>query len=232
VILLHGMFGGVADWGAVRRHFAQELPVHAPRLPVFDFPRGMCGMENLLRFLDGWLHRQRIGRAVFVGNSLGGHLALLAALRWPERVAGLVLTGSAGLLERGFNLGVPRRPGRDWVRARVEEVFFDPVHATDELLDEVSSLIKDSRTVLNIIRLARAARRANLRDELPHVSCPATLIWGRQDQVTPVEVAHEFARTLPDADLHFIDCCGHAPPIERPAEFNRLLRASLSRFAA
>lgn len=232
VVMLHGMFGGSADWDKVAGQLADEWPVHILAMPVFETPRGVCGLENLLSFLIDWLDRRGIERAVLVGNSLGGHIALLAALRYPERVIELVLTGSAGLLERGFDRKVPRRPGRDWVRSRVAEVFFDQAHVTDQLLDEVSAIIGNPRLALNIVRMARAARRSNLRDDLPRITCPVTLIWGCQDEITPPEVAHEFARHLPDAELHFIDNCGHAPPIEKPAEFHRILRATLDQLVA
>lgn len=232
VVMLHGMFGGSADWDVVARELAAEWPVHVLAMPVFETPRGVCGLENLLSFLIDWLDRRGIDRAILVGNSLGGHIALLAALRCPERVIGLVLTGSAGLLERGFDRKVPRRPNRNWVRSRVAEVFFDQAHVTDQLLDEVSAIIGNPRLALNIVRMARSARRSNLRDELPRITCPVTLIWGCQDQITPPGVAHEFARHLPNAELHFIDRCGHAPPIEKPAEFHRILQASLGQLVA
>ena len=229
VLLLHGMFGGPADWHDVGRALADEWRVHIPRLHVEGFARGKCALENLCDELRCVLDEGGIGRFVLAGNSLGGHVALLTALKMPERVAGLVLTGSSGLFERGFDRGVPRRPGREWIRRKVSEVFFDPVHVTDKLLDEVSQTISNPRTILNIVRLGQAIKRSNLRDQLPRIQCPVTLVWGADDQITPPDVARDFARHLPLAELYFIPQCGHAPPIERPAEFARILRASLER---
>ena len=80
--------------------------------------------------------------------------------------------------------------------------------------------------------LARAVKRSDLRHVLPEIRCPVTLIWGRNDVITPPAVAHEFARHLPSAELHFIDRCGHTPPMERPEEFHRIFRASLERLIA
>ena len=160
---------------------------------------------------------------------MGGHVSLLTTMKFPERVAGLVLTGSSGLFERGFERGVPRRPDRDWIRRKVAEVFYDKSLVKEELLDDVTTTIRNPRMVINIVRLARAVKRSNLREHLPHIHCPVTLVWGTEDEITPPEVAHDFARLLPNAELHFIKECGHAPPIERPAEFAKILRASLER---
>jgi len=227
------MFGRPDDWGAVGQEFSSEWNVLIPRLPVFDFPSGQCGLETLCGIVQQIMDENRLERVILGGNSLGGHLAVLTALAVPERVAGMVLTGSSGLFERGlengFERGVPRKPDRDWLYSRVREVFFDPVHITDELLDEVSETISDRRTVLNIVKLARSVRRSNLRSELSRIKCPVTLIWGNDDQITPPEVGHDFARHLPESDLHFIAQCGHTPPIERPEEFNRIFRKSLER---
>ena len=56
---------------------------------------------------------------------------------------------------------------------------------------------------------------------------PSCLIWGRNDTITPPEVAEEFKQLLPHATLHWIDQCGHAPMMEHPQQFNQLLDAWL-----
>jgi pimeloyl-ACP methyl ester carboxylesterase len=226
------MFGRPADWEPVARQLGEDWPVVVPDLPVFDFPSGSCGLEHLCGELLRVIDAAGFRRVVLAGNSLGGHVALLTALAQPERVRGLVLTGSSGLFERGFERGVPRRPDREWIRRKVAEVFFDPAHVTDELLDEVTVTIRNPHMALNIVRLARAVKRGNLRGQLARIRCPVTLIWGAEDRITPPEVAREFAAHLPDAELHFLERCGHAPPIEHPGEFARLFRHSLERLVA
>jgi 2-hydroxy-6-oxonona-2,4-dienedioate hydrolase len=62
-----------------------------------------------------------------------------------------------------------------------------------------------------------------MSDDLKHMSLPACLIWGRNDTVTPPEVAEEFNRLLPNSKLFWIDKCGHAPMMEQPQEFNTIL---------
>jgi 2-hydroxy-6-oxonona-2,4-dienedioate hydrolase len=71
--------------------------------------------------------------------------------------------------------------------------------------------------------LAKSAIRHNMGEELRDIKIPTCLIWGRQDNITPPEVAEEFNKRLLVSDLYWIDKCGHAPMMERPQEFNEVL---------
>ena len=59
--------------------------------------------------------------------------------------------------------------------------------------------------------------------DLPKLNTPACVIWGKNDNVTPPEVAVDFQKLLPDADLFWLDECGHAPMMEHPDTFNEIL---------
>ena len=65
--------------------------------------------------------------------------------------------------------------------------------------------------------------------EIPNFQMPVCLIWGKNDLITPPEVAKEFHKLLPNSDLYWIDECGHAPMMEHPMEFNNILDAWYSR---
>lgn len=174
---------------------------------------------RMVRLMD----EEGIGRAVVGGNSLGGHVAARMALAFPDRVEGMVLTGSSGLFERGFERSVPRRPTEEYIRTRMGEVFHDPVHCTPELVADVRGVLGDLRRVMKMVRLASCARRDNLREFLPRLTCPALLVWGREDRVTPLATAEEFASLMPNARLHLLEECGHVPMVEQPAAFKSLL---------
>ena len=83
--------------------------------------------------------------------------------------------------------------------------------------------------VIKIIALAKSAIRNNLGEELNQIKQPVCLIWGNNDTITPPFVAKEFNRLIPNSELHFVDKCGHAPMMEVPEEFNRILTEFLSR---
>ena len=230
VLLLHGMFGKASNW----RPCAEELSrrqyrVYMPELPVFNMPAHETGIDGLGEHVRRFLDQEGIDRAVIAGNSLGGHIALQMALRYPDRVMALILTGSSGLFERGFERSVPRRPSRDWLRTKVREVFYDETHVTEDLLDEVSDTICDPRRALKILRVAKSAKHDNLRHVLHRITCPVLLAWGADDNITPPTVAKEFKECLPHAELNFIPRCGHAPMMERPHEFNQIVEQFLQR---
>lgn len=229
LLLLHGFFGNARNWRACVAAFSGRRNILAPQLPFFGLDHQADRIEHLMDYLRTLLVSHPAGQFVAVGNSLGGQLAVNLALRQPERVAGLVLTGSSGLYERNLTHRIQRRPPRDWVRGRIREIFFDESHVTDHQVDEVMALLYDRRKAYDILYLAKSIRNESLRDLLPRVSCPVSLIWGADDKITPPDTAREFKALLPQAELHFLSRCGHAAMMERPDEFNRLLKAFLAR---
>jgi 2-hydroxy-6-oxonona-2,4-dienedioate hydrolase len=100
--------------------------------------------------------------------------------------------------------------------------------ATDELVDECFEITNNRLKVIKIISLAKSAIRNNLGDELSQIKQPTCLIWGNNDTITPPFVAKEFNKLIPNSELHFIDKCGHAPMMEVPDEFNKILGAFLT----
>jgi len=144
-------------------------------------------------------------------------------------VRSMVLTGSSGLYENAFGGTFPRRGSYDFVKEKVEYTFYDPKTATKELVDEVFETVNDRHRVIRILAMAKSAIRHNMKKDLRKIEIPVSLIWGRDDKITPPEVAIEFSEELPDAELHWIEHCGHAPMMERPDEFNRVLKGFLER---
>jgi 2-hydroxy-6-oxonona-2,4-dienedioate hydrolase len=167
-----------------------------------------------------------------LGNSLGGHVALVHVLKNPQRIKSLTLTGSSGLFENGMGDTYPRRGDYEYIKKKTEVTFYDPAMATKELVDEVFEITRNRLKVIKIIALAKSAIRHNLGDELKNIQVPTLLIWGNNDTITPPFVAREFQSLIPNSELHFIDKCGHAPMMERPEEFNQILHKFLEKLAA
>ncbi len=117
----------------------------------------------------------------------------------------------------------PKRGNYDYIKAKSEEVFFDPKVATKEIVDEVFETVNDRNKLIKTLAIAKSAIRHNMAKDLPEMHTPTCLIWGENDNVTPPEVADEFNSLLPDANLFWIDECGHAPMMEHPDEFNKIL---------
>jgi pimeloyl-ACP methyl ester carboxylesterase len=223
LLMLHGMMGWPANWEGTFPYLPPDCRVLALRLPFFEDAVRLDSVEAITEYVQGFLDAQGLERLVICGNSLGGHAALVLALRHPQRVAGIVLTGSSGLFERGFAATQGSRPSREWIQDRIREIFFDPALATDELIDEVQRLIYIRRNARDIVHIAKSAKRDNMADRLGQIACPALVLWGRQDVITPPEVAQEFKDELPNAELVWIEQCGHAAMMEHPREFGQAL---------
>jgi pimeloyl-ACP methyl ester carboxylesterase len=228
LLLLHGLFGALSNWEGVVAEFSPDYRVIIPLLPIYDMPLTKAGVPGLVQFVEDFLQEIDLTEpCTLLGNSLGGHVALVYALRNPVRVRRLVLTGSSGLFEDGMGGSFPKRGNYAYVQERVAYTFYDPAVATQELVDEVFNVTNSNAKCLRIISIARSAQRHNLSKELSKIQAPALLVWGLNDTITPPVVAHEFGRLLPNAELRFLDHCGHAPMMERPQAFNQLLRQFL-----
>lgn len=226
MILLHGLFGGLSNWEGVVSHFQSRYDIHIPALPIYEAPAG-DQLEFLVNFLDNYILASGLENVILVGNSLGGHVAILYTHRHPERVRQLILTGSSGLYENTGMGSYPKRGNYAYIRERVAYTFYDPAVATDALVDEVFQTTTNARKCFSIVRMAKSAQRNYVADLLPHIPTPVLLIWGADDKITPPEVAEEFRQYLPQATLVMLAACGHAPMMERPAEFNKILETFL-----
>ncbi|HSQ46338.1 MAG TPA: alpha/beta hydrolase [Lutibacter sp.] len=170
---------------------------------------------------------KKIDKAILLGNSLGGHIGLYFTKLNTKNVAALVLAGSSGLYEKSMGDTFPKRGNYEYIKAKTEEVFYDPAIATKEVVDEIFASVNDRVRVIKTLAIAKSAIRHNMAKDLPKMNIPTCIIWGKNDLVTPPEVAIDFQKLLPDADLYWIDKCGHAPMMEHPDEFNKILESWL-----
>jgi pimeloyl-ACP methyl ester carboxylesterase len=176
------------------------------------------------------------GPLLLAGASMGGIVALHAALRAPERVAGLVLVGSSARAD-SEEVKRLRADAIDHFEHGDVEPFLrvnaplalHPRRARDAALIErylamvlrggVAPLIAQNRAVM---------RRPDLRPRLPEIACPALVLVGEADSLTPPEHARELAAGLPQAELDVIEGAGHLPTLETPDAVTTRLRAWLA----
>lgn len=228
IIILHGLFGALSNFKDVFERFQQNYTVVIPMLPIYELPLLKCNVKNLALFLDNFIRHKKYDSVNLLGNSLGGHVALVYAAEHPKKVNSVILTGSSGLYENAFGGSFPRREDKEYLRKKIALTFYDPEIVTDELVDECFEAVNNRNKVLRILSIAKSAIRHNMADELKHYKMPFCLIWGKNDTITPPEVAEEFHEKIEDSDLYWIDECGHAPMMEHPQEFNDLVSAWLT----
>lgn len=229
LILLHGLMGALSNWNDVVEEFKKDYRVIIPLLPLYDLPLLTTGVKTLAKFVHKFVKYKKFQNVTLLGNSLGGHVALIYTLNHPEEIKALVLTGSSGLYENAFGGSFPRRESYDFIKEKVELTFYDPATATKELVDEVYQLVNDRGKVIRILAMAKSAIRHNMSKDISKITVPVCLIWGKDDKITPPDVANEFHSLLPNSELNWVDHCGHAPMMEQPAEFNAYLRKFLDR---
>ena len=229
IIILHGLMGALSNFDAVCKHLSSNgYKVFIPELPVYELPILKTNVKNLSNYIVDFMAFKSISKAIFLGNSLGGHVALYTTNSHPELTEALVLTGSSGLYEKSMGDTYPKRGDYNYIKTKTEEVFYDPNVVSKELVDDLYDAVNNRNKVIRILALAKIAIRHNMSKDLPKMNIPACLIWGKNDTVTPPEVAEEFHQTLPDSDLYWLDKCGHAPMMEHPKEFNSILTSWLT----
>lgn len=231
LILLHGLFGTLDNFQYLLRDFGKTYNVIAPIMPVFELPLRHVSVAGLVDFMVGFVDFKKLSKFHILGNSLGGHIALLYALKEPNHVQSIILTGSSGLYEKAMGTTFPRREDKEYIRKKIQSTFYDPASASDAMIDEVFAAVNDRGKVIRAISMAKSALRHNLADKLGDIQTPTLLIWGNQDAITPPFVGEKFKELLPNATLFFIDKCGHAPMLERPEEFNKYLTDFLNKLA-
>jgi 2-hydroxy-6-oxonona-2,4-dienedioate hydrolase len=229
LLLLHGLFGALSNFGDLINYFKNHNKVVVPLLPLLDMDLLHTSVGGLQKFVHKFIEYQNYQNVHLLGNSLGGHVAILHVLKQPERIKSLILTGSSGLFENGMGDTYPKRGDYDYIKKKTELTFYDPKVASKELVDEVYEIVNNRLKAIKIIALAKSAIRNNLGEDINQIKQPTLLIWGNNDAITPPFVGREFQRLIPNSELHFIDKCGHAPMMEVPEEFNRILHKFLTK---
>jgi len=227
LLLLHGLFGALSNWQGVVTRFSDRYRVLIPLLPINEMPLKQAGLEGLVAFVEEFVDWRQLDQMTLMGNSLGGHLALMYALSRPEKVKRLILTGSSGLFENSMGGSFPKRGDYEYIKERVEYTFYDPKTISKDYVDEVFETTKSIPKAMRIVAIAKSAQRNNMAADIPNIKAPTLLIWGLNDTITPPMVAHEFNRLIPNSTLRFIDKCCHAPMMEHAEKFNDLVEAYL-----
>jgi pimeloyl-ACP methyl ester carboxylesterase len=227
LLLLHGLFGALSNWEGVVNRFSKNFRVVIPMLPIYEMPIKEAGLDGLRKFVEDFVAFKGLTDMIIMGNSLGGHIALLYTLKNESKVKKLILTGSSGLFEDSMGGSYPKRGNYEYIRERVAYTFYDPNVATKDLVDEVFETTKSIPKCMRIVAIAKSAQRHNMAEEIPNITIPTLLVWGLNDTITPPIVAHEFNRLIPNSNLKFIDKCCHAPMMEHPEKFNELVEEFL-----
>ncbi|HEY0461757.1 MAG TPA: alpha/beta fold hydrolase [Pyrinomonadaceae bacterium] len=230
VILLHGLGGNAENWQYNVAALAANYHVIVPDQIGFgksDKPLLKYRVGTYVDFLDKFMAELKIEKAALVGNSMGGWVAGLTAIKYPNRVEKIVLADAAGILPAVINFDdiyQLNNSTRDEIRANMKRIFANPLLQNNEaLVDQFLTLritANDGYTINSLIESIR--RKEDFLDaRLGEIKKPALIIWGRQDGLLPLADGEKFNKGIAGSQLIVFDQCGHAPMVEKAADFNR-----------
>lgn len=229
ILILHGLFGALSNFKEVTEHFSKKYKVVIPILPIYDLPIINTNVKALAKFIKEFVEYKGFDKVHILGNSLGGHVGLVYSNEHPEKIHSVTLAGSSGLYENAFGGSFPKREDKEYLRGKIALTFHDPAMVTDEVVEECYEAVNNRGKIIRILAIAKSAIRHNMSDVLKDYKMPFCIIWGKNDNVTPPEVAEEFHENIPQSELFWIDKCGHAPMMEHPQEFIDLYDAWMTK---
>ncbi|WP_353778994.1 alpha/beta fold hydrolase [Winogradskyella sp. 3972H.M.0a.05] len=230
IIVLHGLMGGLSNFDGVSGFFSERgYKIVIPELPIYTMSLLKTNVKSFANYLHDFIEFKGFDEVILLGNSLGGHIGLYHTKMYPEKVKALIITGSSGLYESAMGSGYTKRSDYEVIKKKAQDVFYDPEVATKEIVDEVYATVNDRNKLVKTLAIAKSAIRHNMAKDLPKMQTPTCIIWGKNDSVTPPEVAEEFNDLLPDSELFWIDKCGHAAMMEHPDLFNEILDSWLNK---
>ncbi len=247
LLMIHGLSGCWQNWLENIPYFARSRRVIAIDLPGFgrsQMPKDLITIPGYGRFVDSFSEKLGLGKIDVVGSSMGGLIASEFASRFTDRVRRLALVSPAGVSVTGVG-HLPLMPGRRINRAlgalavRYKDEFMRrkrarwlvlnrvvryPNRISPELLYEMSSSFASP----GFWDALNAVLSHGMSSELENIKAPTLIIWGRSDRIVSPRGANIFDARIPLSQKVIFDNTGHAPMIERPSRFNRLLDEFLS----
>lgn len=255
LLLLHGSGPGVTGWrnyrgvlGDFAEHFrclVLEFPGFGVSDPGDGHPMVMAG-QSVGVFLDAV---GVDGPVDMIGNSMGGIVATNVAINEPQRVNKLVTIGGVGknVFAPGPGEGIKLlmeftdNPTREGLIRWLHSMVYDPAVVTEQLIEERWALATEPTTLEIAARMysskafaantaaAQASGATPYWAQLHKITAPTMLTWGRDDRVSPVDMAMLPMRDIPNAELHVFPNCGHWTMIEAKEAWTSAVLAFLTR---
>jgi pimeloyl-ACP methyl ester carboxylesterase len=231
LVLLNGLAEQAESWFRNHPFWRRHFDVYMPNLLVYDGPtlhqRIEEGLPISIDYLVEQLH-QYLESFVqtppyhLVAASLGGKIAVEYGVRYPDRVARIVLLCPSGMGDEE-RLPIVEGVRRNDPRSLVESVFYDSSRADPRLLEYYQRQFANRRWRTGLLRTVRGTMTHCVRERMAELSPPTLLISGREDRIVDPTQAAEATKLLPRGHYLSIPQCGHAPQMERPWLTNRLV---------
>ncbi|TAM74246.1 alpha/beta fold hydrolase [bacterium] len=225
IVFIHGAGHTGELWSDVQTHFPGAI---APSLPGHPDGEAQASVESYAQWLiERHLSDAGDGRAVLVGNSMGGAIAMTVALHATERVAALVLIGSGAKLR--VHPDIFAQLERDFTAAArtLAQLQLAP-DAPEARIARIVAAMERTGPAATIADL-RACDAFDLRERLGDIGAPTLVISGTEDRMTPPKYAQFLRERIPAATLESLEGAGHVPQLEQPERVARTLAAFLGK---
>jgi 2-hydroxy-6-oxonona-2,4-dienedioate hydrolase len=240
VIMIHGLGGLWANWSLCLPFLMGSYRCIALDLPGFglsDKPDMSYSIPSYRNVIKGFMQTLSIDRAVFVGHSMGGQVALDFVLSYPDRVICAILVSPYGVQRPSYirklllQFLTTKKEDIRFVndftlRLVIERLFYRRGGACEEMVQFYQRLSKSSEKEAFGRAFTRAAKGAlsyTLRGRLQDLKTPVFIVYGRNDRVIPLEHVLYMKYHIPAAKVATLNGCGHMPQIERPRRFATLV---------
>lgn len=234
LLLIHGFASSIYTFHSIIPLLTDYFSVVAIDLPGFGRSEKsssfVYSFQNYAKVVAGCIDYFKLQDVIIVGHSMGGQIALYTTKIIPEQVKKLVLISSSGYLKKAnkaliyctylpfFRYFVKKRVNRKEVREHLQNVFYNHKLITDNYIEEYGKPLKERGFYTALIRLLRYREGDLSSDDLKDIHTPILLLWGKEDQVVPVDVGHKLVNDLPNAQLVTYEKTGHLITAERPDE--------------
>ncbi len=244
IILLHGYGASTFSWRSVMTPLADYGKVIAYDRPAFGLTeRPLPGdwqgespysLESQTGLLIALMDEMKIKKAILIGNSAGGTVALNTALKYPDRVQGLVLVDAAIYVDKMkpqwqqliMKLPQFRRLGPLMIRSiekkgddLVRSAWHDPHKVLPEVLEGYRKPLQANNWDKALWEYSIVSGASNLQNCLGEVSVPVLVISGDDDQIIPLDDSLRLAQSIPGGRAKVMYACGHVPQEECPDQF-------------
>ncbi|MFN7821994.1 MAG: alpha/beta fold hydrolase [Bacteroidota bacterium] len=243
LLFIHGTSSSLLTWEASKEILKKDYRIIRIDLPGFGLTGpnrdGIYTVDYNNQFIDSLLDLLKLNRVIIAGNSLGGSIAWQYALHRPDRVKGLILVDAAGIaplrkMKGAIGFKVAQIPvlnklmtvvtPRFLVKKSLEDAYGDPKKITDSLVNQYFDMVTragNRRALVDRIRTGWGYADSTL---LQSIACPTFILWGRKDNLIPVENASVFQRQITNSQLQIWDELGHVPMEEDPVAFSSAVK--------
>ncbi len=246
IVFVHGMGGDLNNFSYNYKYFKEHYRVIGFDLPGFGKSGRMkkdYTIEYYAEVLEEFLDKLGVNKCILVGNSMGGHIATVYALKDQSRVEKLVLVDSAGLtklapgleqvVKYSLNTSMLKMSPKMVVQQGVKNNFHDTeLEQCRQMLETVEGISENDEEYTQYMHAIKSSLQTMLKERIGakifNLNIPILLVWGKYDCMVPINYAYEFKRKTKNSSLVIIDGAGHMPMLEKHKTFNSILNKFIS----